>query len=50
MALTFATASIARRIDMIEDALARVLDRGGAMSVEIGPSPGEHALYVCEGT
>ncbi len=47
---TFATASISQRIDMIEEALAQVLDRGGAMSVEIGDCPGARALYVCEGS
>lgn len=47
---SFATASISQRIDMIEEALAQVLDRGAGMSVEIGDCPGTRALYVCEGT
>lgn len=50
MTLAFATATISQRVDMIEDALARVLDRGACMSVEAGSCPGERALYVCEGT
>lgn len=47
--LTFANASISQRIDMIEEALAKVLDRSGCMSIEIGDCPGTRALYVCEG-
>ena len=46
---TFATATIAQRVDMIEDALARVLDRSGSMSVEMGQTACERALYVTEG-
>lgn len=47
---TYSSAPIADRIEMIEDALAKVLDRSACMSVEIGDCPGTRALYVCEGT
>lgn len=46
---SFATASISQRIAMIEDALARVLNRSGSMSVEMGQTASERALYVTEG-
>lgn len=44
--MTFSNASISQRIDMIEEALAQVLDRGTCMSVEMGDCPGTRALYV----
>lgn len=44
-ALSFSDASIAQRVQMIEEALEKVLDRGSEMSVEPGPVPGE-AMHV----
>lgn len=41
---------IAQRISILEDALAKVLDIDGTMSVELSSnSPGDRAVYVVEG-
>jgi len=46
--LTFATANISQRINMLEEALARVLNRDSSMSVEMGHYPGDRAVYVTD--
>lgn len=44
---TFTTATPIQRIQMLEDALEKVLDRGPEMSVEMfGPGEAMH-VYVC---
>lgn len=49
----FASAPIRRRIELLEDALAKVLDRGGPMSVEAdGPCFSDRSVVVrchCDG-
>lgn len=45
--LSFATATITQRIQMLEDALEKVLDRGPEMSVEIyGPGEPMHVYVI----